>query len=297
MSDEHTATPSPQQSVDITDFFATADLSSYTDDLEALLKAGAHFGHQKSRRHPRMIPYIFTVRGGVTIIDLEKTQRGIRSAAEFLTSVRKSGKHILFVTTKKQMLDLLKSAANRADEPYVIERWIGGTFTNFPQIRSRVKALLKMEEDMEKGVFLKYTKLEQLRKREEIAKLNRKMGGLKKMDTLPGAIVVLDVKADALAVNEARKQGIPVVAIADTNIDVSMVDYPIPANDDAISSVKTILGLLLKALDGVVAAPPKTSKNSKSVTRGSKDGASKKKTKRTAKTASAASSDAKSNKK
>ncbi len=238
------------------DFFVDANVAEFDDSLEALLKAGAHFGHQKSRRHPRMMPYIFGVRGTVTIIDLEKTQQGLREAQEFLTSVRKSGKKILFVTTKKQMVDLLQSAAQRAGEPYVVERWIGGTFTNFPQIRRRVRALVRMEEDAAKGVFQKYTKLEQLKKQEEIEKLNRKMGGLKNMDTLPGAIVVVDVKSDALAVREARAAGVPVVAITDTNVDPGVVDYVIPANDDAISSVKLILGLLLKALENVVPVAP-----------------------------------------
>ncbi len=236
-------------------FFADADLAAFDDTMAALLKSGVHFGHQKSRRHPRMTPYIFATRGGTTIIDLAATRRGVREAQDFLVSVRKSGKPILFVTTKRQMLDLLRSAAERAGEPYVIDRWIGGTFTNFRQIRARVKSLIRMEEDLEKGVYLKYTKLEQLRKREEIEKMNRKMGGLKTMDTLPGAIVVVDVKADALAVREARKAGVPVVALTDTNVDPQLADYAIPANDDAISSVKHILGLLLKALDGVVARP------------------------------------------
>ncbi len=239
----------------VSDYFANVDLDSVDDSLESLLKAGVHFGHQKSRRHPRMAPYIFGVRGMVTIIDLEKTQKGIRDAQDFLTSVRKSGKRILFVTTKKQMIDLVKSAAQRVDEPYVVRRWIGGTFTNFSQIRNRVRALIRMEEEMEKGFFRKYTKLEQLKKSEEINKLNRKMGGLKNMDDLPGAIVVVDVKKDILAVREARRQGIPVVAITDTNADPFLVDYVIPANDDALSSVKVILSLLLKAINTITPMP------------------------------------------
>ncbi len=246
------------------DFFVDMQFDDIDDSLEALLKAGAHFGHQKSRRHPQMMPYIFGVRGTVTIIDLIKTQKGIREAQDFLISVRKSGKKILFVTTKKQMVDLIRSAAQRVDEPYVVERWIGGTFTNFSQIRSRVRALLKMEDDMERGSFRKYTKFEQLKKREEIEKLNRKMGGLKKMDTLPGAIVVVDVNVDALAVREARKQGIPVVAITDTNVDPRYVDYAIPANDDAISSVKLILTLLMKSIDGVAPIAPKVQEKKRS---------------------------------
>ncbi len=259
---EESATPAVKQAaakkpMPLKDFFANMQFDGVDDSLESLLKVGAHFGHQKSRRHPQMLPYIFGVRGTVTIIDLIKTQKGLRDAQKFLTSVRKSGKKILFVTTKKQMVDLVQSAAQRIDEPYVVERWIGGTFTNFSQIRGRVRALLKMEDGMERGSFRKYTKLEQLKKREEIAKLNRKMGGLKKMDLLPGAIVVIDVNTDALAVREARKQGIPIVAITDTNVDPRVVDYAIPANDDAISSVKLILSLLMKSVDGITPIAPK----------------------------------------
>ncbi len=244
------------------DFFAEMDLMQADDSLESLLKAGAHFGHQKSRRHPRMMPYIYGVRGTVTIMDLAQTQKGIRDAQKFLASVRKSGKKILFVTTKKQMVDLIQSAAQRIGEPYVVGRWIGGTFTNFSQIRGRVRSLVQMEDKMEKGLFQKYTKFEQLKKQEEIEKLNRKMGGLKKMDELPGAIVIVDVKTDALAVAEARNQGIPVVAITDTNVDPRLVDYVIPANDDAISSVKLILSLLLKAVDVITPVKPQPAKRS-----------------------------------
>lgn len=240
----------------VKDAFADFDGAQASDALEVLLKAGVHFGHQKSRRHPRMQPYIFDVRNTVTIIDLEKTQAAIRAAQAFLVEVRRSGKPILFSTTKRQMTDLVKSAAVRGGEPYVVERWIGGTFTNLPVIRRRVKQLLKMEEDQAKGVFRKYTKLEQLRKQEEIEKLNRTMGGLKTMEDLPGALVVVDLKMDALAVREARAKGVPIVAITDTNVDPSDIDYAIPANDDAISSVRTILGLLLAPVLAVTPIAP-----------------------------------------
>ncbi len=234
--------------VSVTDVFAECDVDSFSDDLESLVVAGAHFGHQKSRRHPRMIPYIFDTRGGINIIDLEQTQAGIRDAQEFLVNVRRSGKKILFVTTKQQVLDLVRSAAVRAAQPFVIDRWLGGTFTNFPMIRKRVKYLMAEQEQMEKGAFGKYTKFEQLKKSEEIEKLNNRMGGLKTMTELPGAIVVADVKSDALAVREARLAGVPVVAITDTNVNPTLVDYVIPANDDAISSLKLIFGLLVKTI-------------------------------------------------
>ena len=254
------------------DFFADFDPEKVNDDPETLLKAGVHFGHRRARRHPRMKPFIFTVRDGVTIIDLRKTQEGLRAAGKFLAEVRRSGKPILFSTTKKQAVDLLRSAAERAGEPYVINRWLGGTFTNFAVIGKRVKYLVMTEEKMAKGSFRKYTKFEQLKKKEEIDKLNRKMGGLKKMRELPGALVVLDVKADALAVAEARKAGIPVVAITDTNVDPSLVDYPVPANDDAVSSLKLLLGLMLKYLEGVTPTEKKNSRESgKATGKGAKE--------------------------
>ena len=254
------------------DIFAEFDLDSIDDQPETLLKAGVHFGHQKSRRHPRMQSHIFTSRGGVSIIDLTKTREGLNLAIKFLVQVRKSGKQILFATTKKQALNLVKSAALRAGEPYVINRWLGGTFTNFPVISKRVKYLIQTEEKMTKGAFRKYTKFEQLKKQEEINKLNYKMGGLKKMTQLPGAVVVMDVKADNLVVVEARKAGVPIVAITDTNVDPSLVDYPIPGNDDAISSLRLILALLLKSIVSVSPTVKEVKKTqSKSISRGQKN--------------------------
>lgn len=221
--------------------------------LAALLKHGAHFGHQKARRHPRMDEYIYGTRNGISIINLEKTIEKLHEALEFLARVQKEGKQILFVGTKKQSCDLVVAAARYCGMPYVVGRWLGGTFTNFENIKKRVKYLIKAEESLAKGEFRRYTKFEQMKKAEEIEKMERKMGGLKTMAELPGAVFVTDLKEDDLAVKEAHRVGIPVVAIADTNVDPTVAHYPIPANDDAISSLRFVLAQVCKMLGkGVV---------------------------------------------
>ncbi len=230
------------------DYFADFDFKNLEITLEQMLKAGVHFGHKSSRHHPRMDEYIFTTRKGINIIDLERTLEKLEEAMEFIKSVKKEGKKILFVGTKKQVKDLVKSAAARCEMPYVVERWLGGTFTNFKAIKERVQYFRDLEEKLAKGEFAKYTKFEQMKKKEEQEKLERKLGGIKNMDELPGVILVADAKEDALAIKEAGRVGIPIVALADTNVDPSAIDYPIPANDDAISAVRLILGYLCKAI-------------------------------------------------
>jgi len=238
----------PQDKTNSEDYFADFDLSKVSIDLESLLKNGAHFGHQKARKDPRMDEYIFTTRRGISIFDLEKTLEKIEEAAKFLKEIKSSGKQIVFVGTKKQLQDVVKSAAKRCAMPYVIERWLGGTFTNFRVIRTRAKYLNEGQGKMEKGEYQMYTKLERLKMSEELEKLERKMGGIKEMAELPGAIFVTDIKQDELAVKEAVKMNIPVVAIVDSNCNPGNVDYPIPANDDAVSSVRLILAYICKTL-------------------------------------------------
>jgi len=230
------------------DYFADFDFTGLKLDLETMLKAGVHFGHQKSRRDPKMEQYIYTTRKGISIIDLQKTLEKIEEALKFIQEVKASGKKILFVGTKKQFHNLIKSAALKCQMPYVVDRWLGGTFTNFKIIRSRAKYLKENLSKMEKGEFKVYTKLEQLKKKEELEKLEKKMGGIMDMTELPGAIIVTDIKKDSLAVKEARQLGIPVIAIADTNCNPDLADYPIPANDDAISSVRLILAYICKTI-------------------------------------------------
>jgi len=230
------------------DYFADFDFSSLEVSLETLLKNGAHFGHQKSRKNPKMDEYIFTTRGGMNIIDLQETLKGLEKAAEFIKQVSKSGKEILFVGTKKQAKDLVKSAAKRCEMPYIVERWLGGIFTNFKIIRSRTKYLKDSQDGLVKGEFDKYTKFERMKKIEELDKLENKLGGIKEMSDLPGAVFIVDINENSSVIKEARKMNIPIISLADTNTDPSVVDYPIPANDDAIASIRLILARICNAI-------------------------------------------------
>lgn len=230
-------------------YFEAFDFSRVDDSIESLLKAGVHFGHLKSRRHPRMEQYIFTTRKNINILNLEKTKECIDKASAFLAATAKSGKPILFVGVKKQTHDAVKSLAKRINMPYVIDRWLGGTLTNYAQIIGRAKYLVDGEASYAAGAFKKYTKLEQLKKQEELEKLEHKVGGLRNMRELPGAIVIADAKEAGLVIKEATKLGVPIVAIVDTNANPSAIDYPIPGNDDALSSLRLLLGLLGRAVE------------------------------------------------
>jgi small subunit ribosomal protein S2 len=214
--------------------------------ISEMLKHGLHFGHRKSRWNPKMKPYTFTVRNNIHIIDLEKTLSLFREAVEFLRGIVKNGGRILLVGTKPQAKKLIEVSAQEIDMPYVSNRWLGGTFTNFSEIKKRIKYLNDQEAKLVRGELEKYTKYEQTQFKKEIERMNEKMGGLKKMDNFPQAIFVLDIKEDILVVKEARRVKIPVVAIVDTNTDPTLVDYPIPANDDALSSLKYVLGIIVK---------------------------------------------------
>lgn len=233
---------------EVGNYFAHFDFSSLKQDLETLLKNGVHFGHQKARRHPSMDGFIYGTRKGVNIINLEKTIEQLKETLEFVKQLRQSGKKILFVGTKKQAHDLIVSAARHTQMPFVVDRWLGGTFTNYKNIKGRTKYLKDGQDMMEKGEYQKYTKFERMKKMEELDKLEGKMGGIKYMDEFPGAVFVVDVKEDNLAIQEAKHVGIPVIAITDTNVDIKDIDYPIPGNDDAISSVRVILAYLCKAI-------------------------------------------------
>lgn len=231
-------------------YFATLDFSKLDVSLEGLLKAGTHFGHLKSRRHPKMDEYIYTTRKNINIVDLQKTADKLAVAQAFLVDVAKAGKPILFVGMKKQTHATIKSLAERIGQPYVIDRWLGGTLTNFNQIRGRARYLVETEEKFAQGEFKKYTKFEQSKKMEEVDRLEKKMGGIKAMRDLPGAIVIADVKEAGLVISEARKMNVPLVGISDTNADPSNIDFPIPGNDDALSSLRLLLGALGKAILG-----------------------------------------------
>jgi small subunit ribosomal protein S2 len=219
-------------------------------DIKQLLEAGAHFGHKTERWHPKMAPYIHSKRGGSHIIDLTKTVSNLEDALSFLNKTASEGKQILLVGTKKQAQDLVKQTAVETGMPYVTERWLGGMLTNWNTIGGRVKHLKDLESRMASGELAnKYNKLEVQRFQEEIDQMNVLYGGIKEMNSRPGAVFVIDVVHDANAVREANKMKVPIAAIVDTNADPSQVTHPIPANDDAIKTIALILGYIKSAIE------------------------------------------------
>jgi ribosomal protein S2, bacterial type len=219
-------------------------------DIKQLLEAGAHFGHKTSRWHPKMAPYIHSKRNGSHIIDLTKTVEGLNVALDFLAQTAAEGKQVLFVGTKRQVQDIVKETAEEAKMPYVTERWLGGMLTNWPTISGRIKHLQNLETKMESGELAnKYNKLEVQRFQEEIEELNRIYGGIKNMAARPGAVFIIDLVNDANALAEARKLGLKTVALVDTNADPTLVDYPIPYNDDALKAVKLACDYVKQAIE------------------------------------------------
>lgn len=230
-------------------------------DIKALLSSGAHFGHKTSRWHPKMAPYIHSKRQGSHIIDLVKTVEGLEAALPFITKTVADGKQILFVATKRQAKDIVREAAEEVKMPYVVERWMGGMLTNTNTMSARIKHLKDLEARMESGELAsRYNKLEVQRFQEEIDALNFKLGGIKDMVGKPGALFVVDVINEAIAIKEARKLGIPVVGIVDTNADPSLVDYVIPANDDAIKAIMQIIEYIKQAITEGIASRKKEDK-------------------------------------
>ena len=219
-----------------------------TVDIKELFEAGVHFGHKTSRWHPKMAPYIHSKRQETHIIDLAKTVEALEVALPFISKVAASGKKVLFVGTKKQAKDAVKAAAERAGQPYVTERWIGGMLTNVETMNSQIKKLKDLERRMASGDLEKrYNKLEVQRYQEEIDELNHKYDGIKDLTGRPGALVVVDVVSDANAVKEARALGVPVIGVVDTNANPTGIDYPIPGNDDAIKGLEVLLNYFADA--------------------------------------------------
>jgi len=219
--------------------------------IKQLLEAGAHFGHQTSRWHPRMKSYIFTKRNGIHIIDLEQTASMLDKACDFVRQVVTEGGNILFVGTKKQAQEAIKEEAERCDMYYVNQRWIGGTLTNFATIQARIDHLVRLEDQQTRGEFNRLPKKEVLKLEEEISRLNQQMGGFKAMTSLPSALCIVDPTKERIALAEAKRVAIPVVAIVDTNCNPDDIDYPIPANDDAIKAIRLICS---KIADAVIEA-------------------------------------------
>ena len=219
-----------------------------TATIKQLLESGAHFGHQTGRWHPRMKSYIFTKRNGIHIIDLEQTAARLDKACDFLREVAAEGGTILFVGTKKQAQGSVEEEAQRCQMYYVNQRWLGGMLTNFATIQARVNHLVHIEDQKDKGEFSHLPKKEALKINEEIVRLNRQMGGFKEMTDLPTAMFIIDPTKEQIALAEARRMGIPVVAIVDTNCNPDDIDYPVPANDDAIRAIKLICSKVADAI-------------------------------------------------
>lgn len=213
--------------------------------LQDLLEAGVHFGHQTRRWNPKMRRFIFAERSGIYLIDLQKTLRQLDVAQDLLREVVLKGENVLFVCTKRQLNQIMKSEAERCGAYWVTERWLGGTLTNFQTIKRQIRRLKELEQGQEDGTFEFFTKKEQLHFERERQKLNRNLEGIKNMARLPGAMFVVDAKKERIAIAEANKLGIPVVAIVDTNADPDIISVPIPGNDDAIRSVSLITGALV----------------------------------------------------
>lgn len=219
-------------------------------DIKQLLEAGAHFGHKTSRWHPKMAQYIHSKRGGTHILDLTKTVEGLEKALAFIEDTAAEGKQILLVSTKRQAQDIINKLAADTNMPFVTERWLGGMMTNKATMNARIKHLKDLETKMETGELAnKYSKLEVQRFQEEIDEMNVIYGGIKNMAAKVGAVFVIDVTYDVNAVLEARKLGIPVVALVDTNTDPTLINYPIPCNDDAIKTISLITDYLKSAID------------------------------------------------
>ena len=215
--------------------------------MKQLLEAGVHFGHQTRRWNPKMAPYIFTERNGIYIIDLQKTVRKLEEAYNFVRDLSTEGKSVLFVGTKKQAQESIREEATRAGAFYVNARWLGGMLTNFATIRTRIQRLAQLRKMEEDGTFDLLPKKEVVKLQLEMAKLDKYLGGVKDMKSLPKALFIVDPHKERIAVSEARKLHIPIVAIVDTNCDPDEIDYVIPGNDDAIRAVKLISGAMADA--------------------------------------------------
>ncbi|WP_314718735.1 30S ribosomal protein S2 [uncultured Fretibacterium sp.] len=216
--------------------------------MKQLLECGVHFGHQTRRWNPKMKPYIFTERNGVYIIDLQKTVRGLDKAYDFIRTTASEGGTVLFVGTKRQAQDTIRDEATRCGQHFINQRWLGGLMTNFPTIRKRVQRMLELRKYDEDNTWEKFSKKELAALRKEQLKLEKYLGGIAKMTAVPDAIFLIDPRREENAIAEARKLGVPVVSIVDTNCDPEVIDYPIPGNDDAIRAIKLITGLMANAV-------------------------------------------------
>ncbi|MEK7606830.1 MAG: 30S ribosomal protein S2 [Patescibacteria group bacterium] len=232
-------------------------------ELVDLLKSGAHFGHQISKWHPKMAEYIFTSRSSIHLINLEITQKKLAEAADFARQLGREGKVLLFIGTKKQTQEIIKKYASECGAPYVSNKWLGGTFTNFAEISKLIRRYIDLRDRSARGLLSKYTKKEQVDFAKEIEKTEHAIGGITVLTKLPDAVYIVDIKHEKTALVESHRVRLPIIAICDTNVDPSLVDYIIPANDDAVKSVEMITAVIAgayqegKAEAKVQAAKPK----------------------------------------
>lgn len=216
--------------------------------VRQLLEAGVHFGHQTKRWNPKMKRFIFGSRSGIYIIDLEKTEHHLKAACEFLESVAAKGQQVLFVGTKKQARPILEAEAQRAEMPYVVNRWLGGTMTNFQTIKSNIDRLRELRQQKADGLFERISKKDAKRLSHQLERLEENFSGLAEMTRLPGCLFVVDTKREEIAVREANRLNIPIVAVCDTNADPDLIAYPVPGNDDAIRAIKLIVSLAAESV-------------------------------------------------
>lgn len=217
-------------------------------NTDEMTRAGLHFGHKTSRIHPKMLSYLQGVKNSIHIIDLEKTRQGLKKALEFIRELILDNKNLLIVGTKVQHKELVKRTAQGLGLPYISERWLGGTFTNFEVIKKRIEHLKDLEKKRASGELEKYTKKERANFDKKIKDMEIKFGGIKNLEKLPQAILVLDMKKDEIAIREAENKGVKIVGISDSNINPDLADYPIPANDDAVSSIKYLLDKIAEVI-------------------------------------------------
>ena len=216
--------------------------------LEEMLKAGMHFGHRTNRWHPKMKEYIFTTKNGIYIIDLKKSQKKLVEALEFMAKLVAENKSILFVGTKNQVSGPMKKMAEEINQPYIVGKWLGGYLTNFAVVKKSVKKYLDLTEKKDSGRLEKYTKKERLEFDREISKLKERVGGLTTLTKLPDALFIWDIKEEETAIKEARQVNIPIIAICDTNVNPELVNYPIPANDDATKTIALVMETIKKTI-------------------------------------------------
>lgn len=222
-----------------------------TKEIKTMFEAGVHYGYRKSRRHPSSMPYIYGIKDGVEIFNLEETQKKLDEAKEYVKELVQDGKKILFVASKPEAARIVRECAESVNQPYMVGRWIGGTLTNYGQIRKRVERLQKLTLQREKGELGKYTKKEQLLLDREMRKLEDKFGGIVDMEGLPKTLFIVDANEESLAVKEARDTGVKIVALCNNDCDFGAVDYAIPGNDASRSSIEYIVGEITNAIKEV----------------------------------------------